>query len=48
MYKIKQRTKEHGSPKSLLNKGDLPGIIYGKGTESTQIIFEEKILKKSR
>ncbi len=46
MQKVEIRTKESGSNKSLLNKGSVPGIIYGKNTEPTKIIFEEKILKK--
>ena len=45
-YKILTRTKDSGSAKSLLNKGIVPGILYGKGTESIKISFEEKILKK--
>ena len=46
MYKIAQRSVEGGSNKSLLKKGLIPGIIYGKDTEPTQITFEEKILRK--
>ena len=46
MYKIAQRSVESGSNKSLLKKGLIPGIIYGKDTEPTQITFEEKILRK--
>ena len=46
MYKVNQRTADSRSTKSLLEKGLIPGIVYGKGTESTKIVFEEKILKK--
>ena len=46
MYKVGQRSVEGGSNKSLLKKGLIPGVIYGKDTEPTKIIFEEKILKK--
>ena len=42
-YKVIERTKATGSTYSLLNKGMVPGIIYGKGTEPTQIAFEDKI-----
>ena len=44
-FKIISRSKELGSTKSLLKKGLVPGIIYGKNTESTKIAFENKILK---
>ena len=46
MYKVAQRLVEGGSNKSLLKKGLVPGIIYGKDTEPTKITFEEKILRK--
>ncbi len=46
MYKVTQRSVESGSNKSLLKKGLIPGIIYGKDTEPTKITFEEKILRK--
>ena len=46
MYKVNQRTVDSSSAKSLLEKGLIPGIVYGKGTEPTKIVFEEKILKK--
>lgn len=46
MYKVNQRTADSSSTKSLLEKGLIPGIVYGKGTEPTKIVFEEKILKK--
>jgi len=45
-YKATSRTKDLGNNKSLLNKGIIPGIVYGKGTMSTKIAFEDKILKK--
>jgi len=45
-YKAIVRSKNDGSTKSLLKKGIVPGIIYGKGTESTKVAFEDKILKK--
>ena len=45
-YKVIERSKATGSTYSLLNKGMVPGIIYGKGTEPTQIAFEDKILQK--
>ena len=45
-YKAIERTKETGSNFSLLNKGMIPGIIYGKGSEPTKIALENKILKK--
>ena len=46
MYKVNQRTADSRSTKSLLEKGLIPGIVYGKGTEPTKIVFEEKILTK--
>ena len=45
-YKVIQRSKDTGSTYSLLNKGMVPGIIYGKGTEPTKIAFENKALQK--
>ena len=45
-FKIISRSKELGSTKSLLKKGLVPGIIYGKNTDSTNVAFENKILKK--
>ena len=44
--KIVIRSKDSGSIKSLLKKGMIPGILYGKGTESTMIAFENKLLQK--
>ena len=45
-YKVIERSKDAGSSHSLLNKGMVPGIVYGKGTEPTKIAFENKILLK--
>jgi large subunit ribosomal protein L25 len=45
-YKAIERNKNTGSTYSLLSKGMVPGIIYGKGTEPTQIAFEDKVLQK--
>lgn len=45
-YKAIERSKDTGSAYSLLNKGMVPGIIYGKGTEPTKIAFENKVLLK--
>ena len=45
-YKAVIRSKGSGSTKSLLKKGMIPGILYGKGTESTMIAFENKLLQK--
>jgi large subunit ribosomal protein L25 len=45
-YKVIERSKDTGSTYSLLNKGMVPGIVYGKGTEPKQIAFENKILQK--
>ena len=45
-YKVIDRSKKTGSTHSLINKGMIPGIIYGKGTEPTKIAFEDKILLK--
>ena len=44
--KALNRSKETGSTHSLLTKGMVPGIIYGKGSEPTKIALEDKILKK--
>jgi large subunit ribosomal protein L25 len=44
--KVTNRLKEHGSTKSLLDRGLVPGIIYGKNTNPTKISFENKILQK--
>ena len=45
-YIALDRNKEAGSTHSLLNKGMVPGIIYGKGSEPAKIALEDKILKK--
>ena len=45
-YKAVIRSKENGSTKSLLKQGMVPGIIYGKGTDSTKISFEIRSLQK--
>ena len=45
-YKVVIRSKDSGSTKSLLKKGMIPGILYGKGTKSTKITFENKLLQK--
>ena len=45
-YKVIERSKDAGSTHSLLNKGMVPGIVYGKGTEPTKIAFENKVLQK--
>ena len=45
-YKVIERLKTNGSTLSLINKGLIPGIVYGKGTEPTQIAFENKVLQK--
>ena len=45
-YKVIERSKSSGSTYSLLSKGMVPGIIYGKDTKPTQIAFEDKVLQK--
>ena len=45
-YKVIERSRDTGSTYSLLNKGMVPGIVYGKGTEPKQIAFENKVLLK--
>ena len=45
-YKALDRNKEAGSTHSLLSKGMVPGIIYGKGSEPTKVALEDKVLKK--
>ena len=45
-YKALDRNKDAGSTHSLLTRGMVPGIIYGKGSEPTKIALEDKILKK--
>jgi len=46
IYKVTNRSKSDGSTKTLLSKGMVPGIIYGKNTDPTKIAFEGKVLKK--
>ena len=45
-YKALDRNKDIGSTHSLLTKGMVPGIIYGKGSEPSKIALENKILMK--
>ena len=45
-YKALDRNQNIGSTHSLLTKGMVPGVIYGKGSEPTKIALEDKILKK--
>ena len=45
-YKAINRSKDNGSTKFLLDKGMVPGIIYGKNTDPLKIAFEDKILQK--
>ncbi len=45
-FKAKIRSKNSGSTKQILKEGMIPGIVYGKGTESLKISFEGKILQK--
>ena len=45
-YKALDRNKDTGSTYSLLTKGMVPGIIYGKGSEPSKIALENKILMK--
>ena len=45
-YKALDRNKEPSSTHSLLNRGMVPGIIYGKNSEPTKIAIENKVLKK--
>ena len=45
-YKALDRNKESGSTNTLLKKGMVPGIIYGKGSEPSKIALESKILNK--
>ncbi len=44
--KVIARSKNSGSTKSLLKKGFVPGIIYGKGSEPMPVMFEDKVLQK--
>ena len=45
-YKVINRIKDIGSNKTLLKKGLIPGIVYGKGLEAKKIALENNILKK--
>ena len=45
-YKALDRDKEAGSTHSLLSRGIVPGIIYGKDSEPKKIALDDKILKK--
>ena len=45
-FKVIERTKDIGSTKSLISKGLIPGIVYGKGSDPVKIAFENKILQK--
>ncbi len=45
-YKAVIRSKESGSSKFLLNKGMVPGVVYGKGSKTLSIAFENKVLNK--
>ena len=45
-YKVIERSSETGSTHSLLSKGMVPGIVYGKGSEPIKIAFENKTLLK--
>ena len=45
-YKAIDRNKDTGSTHSLLTKGMVPGIIYGKGSVPSKIALENKILMK--
>ena len=45
-YKVIIRSKDSGSPKYLLKKGMIPGVVYGKGSETLKIAFEKKELNK--
>ena len=45
-FKVINRSKNIGSTKSLLKKGMVPGIIYGKNSDPTKIAFENKVLQK--
>ena len=44
-YKVIERSKDAGSTHSLLNKGMVPGIVYGKGTELINICLIWKASK---
>ena len=45
-YKAVIRSKDSGSTKFLINKGMIPGVVYGKGAKTLSIAFENKVLNK--
>ena len=45
-HKAVNRTNKIGNNNTLLKKGLVPGIVYGKGTESVKIAIENKVLNK--
>ena len=45
-HKVIARTKDIGSTKFLLNKGLVPGIVYGKGIKSEKIACNDQVLNK--
>ena len=45
-YKAVTRSKDSGSTKFLLKKGMIPGVVYGKGTKTLSIAFDNKVLNK--
>ena len=45
-HKVITRTKDIGSNKSLLNKGLVPGIVYGKGIKPEKIACNDQVLNK--
>ena len=47
-YKVIERSKGTGSTFSLLSKGMVPGIVYGKGTEPTKIALNYLFQKVSK
>ena len=45
-YKAVIRSKDSGSTKFLLNKGMIPGVVYGKGAKTLSIALDNKVLSK--
>ena len=45
-FKVIRRSNDIGSTKTLLKKGLVPGIIYGKNSDPIKIAFENKVLNK--
>jgi len=45
-FKAINRSENIGSIKTLLKKGLVPGIIYGKNSDPIKIAFENKVLNK--